>query len=254
MDTFTASDGVEIAYYQWGHGSDRPLVVLHHGFIANADANWVAPGIVDALLAAGRRVAAVDARGHGASGKPHDRAKYGEARMAQDLSMLLDILGEPQVDLVGYSMGAVVSLILAAKDTRIRRLVVGGVGAAAVEIGGVDRRVLNGPSVLEALTADDPADITDQGAAAFRVFADAVGGDRFALAAQAASMHRAPIALEAITAPALVLAGDGDELATRPEVLAGAIPGGSLRVVSGDHLGAVRDPDFAKAITEFLAG
>ncbi|RNL77950.1 hypothetical protein, partial [Halostreptopolyspora alba] len=62
MQTFTTSDGIEIAYRVWDNESTSPLVVLHHGFIADGLVNWVGPGIVDALLASGRRVAAIDAR------------------------------------------------------------------------------------------------------------------------------------------------------------------------------------------------
>jgi pimeloyl-ACP methyl ester carboxylesterase len=57
--------------------------------------NWVATGVVDALLAAGRRVIALDARVHG-SEKPHDLARYGEQRMAKDLAVLLDTIGAGQ--------------------------------------------------------------------------------------------------------------------------------------------------------------
>ncbi|MFD0690617.1 alpha/beta fold hydrolase [Actinomadura fibrosa] len=252
MPTFTATDGVEIAYRVWECDSDLPLVLLHHGFIADGRTNWEVTGVVAALTAAGRRVAAIDARGHGASGKPHDPARYGEARMAEDVGTLVDLLGEPRYDLAGYSMGAVVSLLAAARDRRVRRLAVGGVGAAVVELGGVDTRVIRAEALRSALLTDDPASITDQGAADFRAFVDAIGGDRTALAAQAASVHDRPIALGAIEAPTLVLAGVDDPLAARPEVLARAIPGATLRTVPGDHLGAVADPAFAKELVAFL--
>ena len=39
-DTFTSSDGVEIAYWTWGEPTEHVPVVLHHGFVANARANW----------------------------------------------------------------------------------------------------------------------------------------------------------------------------------------------------------------------
>lgn len=251
MPTFQASDGITLSYSTWGDG---PLVVLHHGFIADSRTNWVLPGIVDALVAAGRRVVAVDARGHGESEKPHDPAYYGEARMAEDLIALADLLDEPAgYDLVGYSMGAIVSLIVATKDRRVRSVVASGVGAAVVELGGVDTRALGGVVLADALLADDPATVSPA-AAGFRAFVDAVGGDRLALAAQATALHAAPIPLDTITVPALVLAGRDDHLATRPEVLAGAIPGAVLRVVPGDHLGAVRQPDFLHALTGFLTG
>lgn len=109
MKSFSAWDDLEIAYQEWGEASTAlPPVVLHHGFVANADANFLATGVVDALTAAGRRVIAPDARGHGRSEKPHDPARYGEDRMARDLAGLLDVVGAPQIDLVGYSMGAIV--------------------------------------------------------------------------------------------------------------------------------------------------
>src|SRR6266851_228986 len=141
MDRFASFDGVEIAYHTWGTAGELPPVILHHGFIANANVNWVLPGIVTALTNAGRQVVALDARGHGDSGKPHDPVFYGEEKMVQDLRRLFDSVGASRVDLVGYSMGAIVSLIAASQDERIRRLVVGGVGAGVVELGGVDTRL-----------------------------------------------------------------------------------------------------------------
>jgi pimeloyl-ACP methyl ester carboxylesterase len=251
---FTAEDGVEIAYDEWGTPSARPPVLLHHGFVADANLNWVGPGVVAALVEAGRHVVALDARGHGRSGKPHDPARYGEQAMARDLRQLIDIVGASEVDLGGYSMGAVVSLIAAADEPRIRRLVVGGVGAGVVELGGVDTRVIDNVALVAALEADDPATITDPEAAGFRLFADATGGDRLALAAHARVVHATPIALDRITAPTLVLVGDADPLAARPHVLADAIPDARLELVSGDHLGALGDPRAAPAMVDFLAG
>ena len=252
MPTFQATDGVEI-YYQTSEGSAaKPAVLLHHGYIASGHTNWVLPGVVDALQAAGRRVIAIDARGHGRSGKPHDPAFYGEPRMAEDVTTLIDLLAEPVVDLVGYSMGAIVALLAATRDRRVRRLVIGGVGAAVVELGGVDTRVLGAGALREALEAEDPATISNEAAAGFRIFIDAVGGDRAALAAQGARMHAEPIPLDAISAPTLLIAGRRDALAIRPEVLANAIPGAQLQVIDGDHIGAVRDPAFTTALLTFL--
>jgi pimeloyl-ACP methyl ester carboxylesterase len=221
--------------------------------VADANANWVGPGVVDALVAAGRRVIAPDARGHGASEKPHDPARYGEDRMARDLAVLLDTVGAAEVDLVGYSMGAIVSLIYASGGERVRRLIVGGVGSGVIECGGVDRRAVSNESIIEALRAEDPAALESPEAAAFRQLADALGADREALIAQASSIYRGDIELGQISAPTLVLAADADPLAVRPELLAQAIPDATLRILAGNHIGAIADPSFTRSIVDFLA-
>jgi pimeloyl-ACP methyl ester carboxylesterase len=250
---FTTWDEIEIAYHEWGEPTTSPPVVLHHGFVADAHANWVMPGVVDALLAAGRRVVAPDARGHGHSDKPHDPGAYGEQGMARDLATLLEAIDTPQVDLVGYSMGAVVALLFAAEDERVRRLVIGGVGSGIVECGGVDRRAISNDSIIEALAAEDPTTIEEPGARAYRTIADALGSDRQALIAHASARHRGGVELQRISAPTLVLAGDRDPLAVRPEVLVQALADARLRLLSGDHMEAVADPRFAASIVEFLA-
>jgi pimeloyl-ACP methyl ester carboxylesterase len=252
VTTFRTDDGLRIAYRTWGDPTGRRPVLLHHGFGASAERDWVETGVVDALLDAGRRVVALDARGHGASDSPHDPAYYGEGRMAADVVALVDELGVPAVDLVGYSMGAVVALLTADREPRVRRLVVGGIGSAAVEQGGVDARALDPRALREALLTDDPAAVTDPGAAAFRGLADATGADRRALAAQVAAVHRRSIPFADITVPTLVLAGRDDPLATRPEVLAEALPAGTLRLVDGDHGDALHDAGFRGAIVEFV--
>jgi pimeloyl-ACP methyl ester carboxylesterase len=251
--SFPSFDGVRIAYYKWGDHSALPPVVLHHGFVANTRVNWEVPGVVAALTAAGRQVYSLDARGHGASGKPHDAASYGEGAMSRDLRAFFDLIGAPRVHLVGYSMGSLVSLLTAATDRRVSRLVVGGVGGSVAELGGPDSRVVRRDAIAAALLADDPATITDRAARGFRRFADAVGADRFALAAHSAAVHQVGLPLADITAPTLVLAGASDPVAARPHVLADAIPHGQALVIPGDHFSAVTDPAFAPAIVEFLA-
>ncbi|MEV6346283.1 alpha/beta fold hydrolase [Actinoplanes sp. NPDC051851] len=252
MPSFSSSDGVEIYYDLWEAESDLPLVLLHHGFIADGRSNWVMSGVVAGLTAAGRRVATIDARGHGRSGKPHDPALYGESRMAGDVTELLDLLGVGTVDLAGYSMGAIVALLVATRDPRVRRLAVGGVGAGVVELGGLDTRVVGGESLLHALRTDDPSTITDRAAAGFRAFVDVMRGDRLALAAQALSVHAAPIPLATIAAPTLVFAGREDPLAARPEALTGAIPGARLLALAGDHMTALRDPALVPSLIAFF--
>lgn len=232
--------------------TDQPPVVLHHGFAADAGLNWVRPGIVAALLDAGRWVVTVDARGHGRSDRPHDPARYGEGRMADDLRAVIDELGAHEVDVAGYSMGAVVAARLATGDRRIRRLVLGGVGGGLTVRTDADTRRPAGNAIADALEADDPSTIPNRLTAAFRSFAESTGADRLALAAVARAIDAGPIAFDHITASTLVIAGRRDDLARRPDLLAAAIPGARLRITPGDHLGAVAEPAFVEALVDFL--
>lgn len=251
-ESFHADDGIRLTFYRWGIDGTRVPVVLHHGFAANTEANWVATGVIAALLKAGRSVISIDARGHGRSDKPHQPIHYGEARMARDLRSLLDHHAVTEFDLFGYSMGAIVSLIVASEDTRVRKLIVGGIGEGVLATGGVDLRVMDRNAVVAALLTDDPATIIAPGVAAFRAFAEATGSDLKALAAQATRMFDQAIDLKRIAAETLVLAGDKDALAVHPERLAAAIPRARSITVPGDHLGVARQPGFIEAAINFL--
>ena len=246
------ADGVEVAVHRWGAPGDLPPVYLQHGFVADTRLNWVGTGTVGVLLSAGREVVGVDARGHGRSDKPHDPAAYGELRMADDLRRVVDALGHDSFDLVGYSMGATVAMLTAATDRRVRRLVVAGAGAAFVEPGSAERHGVLMAALAAALETDDVANVCDPTTVPFRRMADALAADRHALAAHARAVHTREVDLAAITAPTLVLAGDADPLAARPEALAAAIPGARVTVVPGDHSTVLRTPAFATALVDFL--
>lgn len=254
MPRFTTSDGVAISYdFDASAPAGLPPVVLQHGFAVSGQLNFGGPGLIDALADAGRRTITIDARGHGDSDTPSDPALYGEARMAKDTRELLDHLEVERFDLVGYSMGAVISVLIAAEDPRVRRMVLGGVGAGIVELGGVDQREMPPHMIVQAMLAPDMASVEYPLGQAWRAFAETVEADLPALAAQAAAMHQGPIELEHIKAPTLVVAATRDGLAARPEVLAAAIPGAKVELIDGDHLGVVRHPRFVPAIVEFLA-
>src|ERR1700730_7675811 len=94
---------VEIDFLDEGEGDP---IVLVHGFASTKEVNWVQTGWVSALTRAGRRVVALDERGHGQSSKLYDPAAYHSDLMAEDVRALLDYLSIDRADVMGYSMGA----------------------------------------------------------------------------------------------------------------------------------------------------
>jgi pimeloyl-ACP methyl ester carboxylesterase len=104
VDSFD-SKGVAIHYLDEGRGTP---VVLLHGLTGSAERHWQAPGVIQALETAGYRAIAMDCRGHGQSGKPHDAAAYG-FEMVADVIRLLDHLRIDRAHVVGYSMGGAIA-------------------------------------------------------------------------------------------------------------------------------------------------
>jgi pimeloyl-ACP methyl ester carboxylesterase len=247
VETFRSFDGVRISYRDLGNGR---AVLLHHGFASDSEINWIRPGVAAAITEAGRRAILIDARGHGSSDKPHDPVSYEEGAMVRDAQALLDRLDLGEVDVVGYSMGAVVNIGLALADARVRSIVLGGAGTRQASTTDPDQAARIGQGLL----AEDKSQITDRMALAFRNFADATGADRRALAAYQRARRNliSSDALASIDIPTLVVNGEGDALVGRPESLAEAIPGAEFVSVPGDHISAVTKPEFRRAIVEFL--
>jgi pimeloyl-ACP methyl ester carboxylesterase len=247
LQTFD-SDGVEIAFIDEGSGSPTLLI---HGFASNLQVNWVSTSWVKDLVRAGRRVIALDNRGHGESGKPHDPAAYGTPVMAEDARRLLDHLGIQRADVIGYSMGARIAAFLAlAHPERVRSAVFGGLGEGLVKgVGAPDR-------VAAALLAPSIEDVTHERGRMFRRFADQTGSDREALAAciMASRQTLTPAELARIRVPVLVAVGSEDDVGGSAQALAELIPGAKAFEITGrDHMKAVGDRRHKSAALDFLA-
>ncbi|HUO74258.1 MAG TPA: alpha/beta fold hydrolase [Solirubrobacteraceae bacterium] len=87
----------------------RPVVMLLHGWIANADLNWY--GAYGDLARAGYRVLAPDHRGHGRGLRPLVRFRLADC--AADAAALLRTLGVAPAIVVGYSMGGAIAQLIA---------------------------------------------------------------------------------------------------------------------------------------------
>jgi len=198
---------VEIDYLDEGEGDP---VVLVHGFASTKEINWVFPGWITTLRRAGRRVIALDNRGHGKSSKLHRPQDYTIAAMASDALALLDHLGIARADVIGYSMGARISAYLAADEpARVRSAVLAGVGLSLV--GGRDLR----ETIAAALEAPSLSAVTEPTGRTFRTFAEQTRSDLRALAAcirgSSERLSRADAA--AIKVPVLIAAGTADDVA-----------------------------------------
>jgi pimeloyl-ACP methyl ester carboxylesterase len=245
--SFTAG-AVEIAYIDEGEGD---AIVLIHGFASNKEVNWVNPGWVAALTRAGRRVIALDNRGHGASTKLYDPELYHTALMAGDVAALLDHVGLGRADVMGYSMGARITAFLAlGHGERVRSAILGGLGSKLVEGVGLPE------SIARALEAPSVDNVTDPQERMFRIFADQTKSDREALAAcirgSRETLSHADVAR--IAAPVLVAVGTRDTVAGSGPALAALIPGArAIDIPNRDHMLAVGDRTFKAAVEEFLA-
>ena len=239
---------VEIAYLDQGTGDP---IILIHGFASNKEINWVNPGWVMTLVRDGRRVLALDCRGHGASTKLYDPALYHTELMADDVRALLDHLDIARADVMGYSMGARVTAFLAlAARQRVRRAILGGLGARLIEGAGLPE------SIAVALEAPSVDDVTDPQGRMFRIFADQAKSDRRALAACIRGTRQTLSAeqLARITTPMLIAVGTKDNVAGSLQTLAALVPGArALDIPDRDHMLAVGDRIFKAAALEFLA-
>ena len=241
-------DGVDIAFLDEGEGEP---VVLVHGFASTAQVNWVHPGWVATLTKAGRRVIALDNRGHGASSKLYDPSAYHSTRMADDVRALLDHLDLGRADVMGYSMGArITGFFASAHPARLRRAVLGGLGIRLVDGVGLPE------SIADALEAPSLADVRDPTGRTFRLFAEQTKSDLAALAAcirgSRQTLTRDQVA--AIRAPVLVAVGTKDTVAGSAHELAALLPSGrALDIPGRDHMLAVGDRVFKEAVLSFLA-
>jgi pimeloyl-ACP methyl ester carboxylesterase len=246
MPSFTHGP-VELDYLDSGEGEP---VVLVHGFASTKEVNWVHPGWITTLNRAGRRVIALDNRGHGKSTKLYEPEDYHTVKMAEDVRALLDHLKIARADVMGYSMGARITAYLALDyPERVRSAILGGLGIRLVDGVGLPQ------SVADALEAPSLADVTDPTGRTFRAFAEQTRSDLRALAAciRGSRQTLSPEEARDIHVPLLIAVGTKDAVAGSAQELAALVRGAqALDIPDRDHMLAVGDRVFKDGAVKFL--
>ena len=243
---YATNHGVRIHYKIEGEG---PALVLQHGYTQSLE-RWYQCGYVDALKSH-HQLILIDARGHGASDKPHDRAAYVWPVGVMDVLAVLDALDVNQTAFWGYSMAGGIGFGLAkyAPD-RIRSLVIGGSSAKASDFG----------TALGHVDGNDPEEFV----AAFEERMNArltperrkmlLTSDTRALAAAAQDRPSLEDALPNMTMPCLIYVGEADGSFPKAQETAEKMPNAAFVSLPGlNHAETfIRSDLVLPHVTEFL--
>lgn len=248
-------------HYTGGTGS--PVLLLHP--LATAGSVW--DPLARDLAAAGHRVVAPDARGHG--GSDWDGEDFTVGDLAADAAAIVEELALGPAHVIGLSMGGSTAIVLAAtRPDLVGRLVLADTTACygpgrlgswaerARKATGVSREKQLDFQLDRWFTGDFPGRNPDEVARIARIFL-ATDSRAHAAACRALGDLDATALLPRITAPTLVLAGEED-YATPPAMartIAAGVPGARLRIVPGArHFGLLERPDLWPLVAAHLAG
>lgn len=242
--TFASFDGAALSYRIEGAG--RPVLMLH-GFLSNAQFNFIGPGITGAIVGAGFQAIMLDFRGHGHSAAPEDAHAYPPDVLAQDAEALIAHLGLTDYDLVGYSLGARTAARLLVRGARPRRCALAGMGDSGVI--GLAKRVAYFEDIL---TNGEQSRFPEAAKVVAGMIAQGGLNPQAALHVLRAQTPTPAEALAAIETPILVVSGERDDDNGSAEGLAALFPNARAMRTPGNHLSAVVKPELAAAIVEFL--
>lgn len=219
---FIQNRGASIFYTSYGRG--EPIVLLHGGL--GNKLSWFSQ--LPWLVNAGRRVVLIDTRGHGDS--THGDAELSYQIFAEDTLKVMDKLGIYSADIVGWSDGGIIALLLGLEAPhRVRRIV--AISANFHPSGLIPE--LNAPESAKNKTMLD--DIKDS----LRNWWAKPNDSYETLAAELNKLWRTEPQLthsdlHSIASPTLVIAGENDviELAHSGE-LAQMLPYGKIEIILG---------------------
>lgn len=223
-------------YYEV-YGQGRPLLLLHGG-ASTVQASF---GRQLADFSRDHLVIAPEQRGHGHTGNVPGPYRYTD--MAGDTAELLDRLGIRQADVMGWSDGGVVALMLAVRrPDLVRRLVVSGANAMP------GTRALT-PETLTMLGDYQPGEDTARQLEWARLAGDSAGGWAVAIGklktlwlTHPTPDELTPADLARVRAPTLVVAGDHDVVRLDHTLeIYRAIPRASLYILPATEHATFRD-------------
>ena len=233
MEGYLRSGSANIYYEIFGEENSEAVILLHGNGESGRSFKNLIPLISDKY-----KVIAIDSRGHGKSEFGSGQLSLGT--MAVDVVNIIEALGLDKVNIVGFSDGANIAMLVSIKNSELVNKV--------VLIGGnYNFRGLKPSSALMI---------------AIGYYCSKWGGivdsrnrfnkEYFSLMFKEPNLKRD--ALKYIKAPALVINGDRDMIKlSHAKAIADTIPKGQLKIVKGDHFWVYRNPqEAAKVIKEFL--
>lgn len=266
-DRFFDSNSVRIRYVEQGSGD---AIVLLHGDGGTLN-GWINSGVLP-NLAQHYRVIALDARGSGKSGKPHEVRAYGP-EVGLDVVRLLDHLGIRRAHIVGQSMGA--HVVAQLMTTHPERFITATLSAAAGRFRWPEEEIVvrtvqeplerehecvSRTQILRLAPTNAPKPDEE---AIKRLSAACMANpdiDRFALAARTRAERAyivTPAQLRNVTVPTLAVVGSLDGNIVDFNELKKLRPNVNLVVIDqATHLGprgVMRRPEFVAGIREFIA-
>lgn len=257
-ETFN-SDGVEIYYTDEGAG--EPIILIH-GYTVDANANFRSVGLMNGLSSE-FRVISLDNRGHGKSGKPHSPKDYG-VQMVRDVINLMDHLGLEKANIVGYSMGGMITnKLVSMYPDRIIKAVSGGAGWSEEPdmkfFNNLAESLEKGNGLAPLIELITPIGVEPPSKEVIDTLNKQLlaNNDPLALAAVARGFKElANIPKEKMmsnTVPILYIVGNRDSLKDGVENTRGVVKNSRIKVIPGeDHGSTPGNPEFLESIKTFF--
>lgn len=226
--------------------SDKPPIVLLHGWGGHYREAWVDSGWESKLEASGRELIKINLPGHGLKSASHDPEDY--ASIADDVESMLD--GREGIQGMGYSLGAKILLEISCRNPNVfDRLVLASIGENAFQPLRASSAIAN--TVLKGVDDSTPDMLVE----IYR-YVLAAGNDRKAMAACMLRPQDAPITaerLKVVRCPVLVVNGDQDHVVLPADGLLESLNNSEAMMIPNvGHFDLLTNKIFQEKAHEFL--